>query len=441
MIMARHEDVAPRGWPPFIERLIYYMLIPELFSKVIIETALGISGRALNQPKLFFFYGLVLIDYIISAFYLGKMSFRINLSNLAFMLFMTMVVHGLIVAYCWHNGISKVFTDTVPVLVAALNIALLNTAGAFNNFDFNRLQRVVWIFATTMISVGILAVIGHRGEEITFGGSGSEPICMSVMLVSLATKPKITVWDLTLITFIIAPTVPFINRTTLAVFFVVFLFFVIPRLLREPKQLYFSVFLVIAAGAAAYAFVPPDSKVVTRITGLADKASSNSGNETGGSIGERQAEWEAVNEKLAQLGPAAQYFGYGPGGVYRVQFTGGLIPDNYSHAHFSWALFKLRYGYIGFFYLFCYTALVLANLIRHVTRRDTLSKIVAVLDIWCLVYLFTYAFFNFLVAGLQFVDANELVEAPGDNRPNRSPINNQGSNRLLKNAARREAGA
>ena len=426
MITARHGDVAPTAWPPLFERLIYYMLIPELFSKVIVETALGISGRALVQPKLFVFYGLVLIEYAISSFFLGRKSFRINMSNWAFMLFMMMIFHGLIVAFCWHNNISKVFTDTVPVLVAALNIALLNTSGAFNGFSFKRLQKAVWIFAVVMVSVGILAVIAHRGEEITFGGSGSEPICMSIMLVSLATKPKFTVWDLILVTFVIAPTVPFINRTTLAVFLIVFMFFVIPRLFRDPKQLYFSVFLLIAASAAAVAFVPPDSKVVTRITGLADKAST-SGNETGGSLYERQAEWEAINQKLAQLGPAAQYFGYGPGGVYVVQFTGGLIPENYSHAHFSWALFKLRYGYMGFLYLGCYIMLVASNLLRHALRRDSLSRLILVVDIWCIVYLFTYAFFSFLVAGLQFADTEELVQGIERDQPRRRLVSKYAS--------------
>ena len=416
MITARHDGVSQTGWPPLFERLIYYMLIPELFSKVIVETALGISGRAVVQPKLYVFYGLVLIEYAISSLSLGRKSFRVNMSNWAFMLFVIMIFHGLIVAFCWHNKPSKVFTDTVPVLVAALNIAFLNTSGAFENFSFKRLQKVVWIFAVVMVSVGILAVIVHRGQEITFGGSGSEPICMSIMLASMATKSKFTVWDLALLTFVIAPTVPFINRTTLAVFLIVFTFLVIPRLIRDPKQLYFSIFLLIAAGAAAYVFVPSDSKVVTRITGLADKASS-SGNETGGSLYERQAEWEAINEKLAHLGLAAQLFGYGPGGVYIVQFTGGLIPDNYSHAHFSWALFKLRYGYIGFVYLGCYAILVLLNILSHFRRRDSLSRLILVIDIWCIVYLFTYAFFNFLVSGLQFADTGELVRISARDQP------------------------
>ena len=398
---------AQRAFPPLFERLIYYILAPDLFARVFLEAGLNMYPPSLTQPKQWVFFLLVLLEYVLIAPTLGRRRFRINLSNLVVMLVSTMALHGLIVGLFWGNKYPKIFTDTIPVLVLAINVFLLNAEGAFVGFDFQRLSRRVFIYSVVMVIVGGVAVLAHRNSVPNFGGAESGPICLTIILVHLARKSNITVWDLLFVALIIGPTIPSTNRTTLALFLAVFGLFIMPRILMSGRQLYFFVLFAAAAAGTAYALIPSDSLIYQRVNGLAEHVTSNK-DETSGSLYERQAEWEAIKAKLSNLGPMAQYFGYGAGGVYRVQFSNGTIPENYSHAHYSWSLFRLRYGYFGFLYLFCYVMLLAINLMQHVGRKDAASRIVTVMDLWCAIFLLTYVFFNFFAAGLQFADTSEV---------------------------------
>ncbi len=49
-----------RAWPPLFERLIYYMLLPELFARVVCEALLNISPLSITQPKFWVLYTLIL---------------------------------------------------------------------------------------------------------------------------------------------------------------------------------------------------------------------------------------------------------------------------------------------------------------------------------------------------------------------------------------------
>ena len=393
-----------KAWPPLFERLIYYMLLPELFARIVCEALLNISPLSITQPKFWVLYTLIFIEYSFSLFSLGRQKFKINLSNIVFLLLITMTIHGLMIATYWGNPLIKTLTDTVPVLVTAMNVALLNREGCFKNLNFDRLARNVFIYSFLMVIVGAGAVQLGRNSIVSLGGSGGEPICLTIILVNLARKKIPTVFDIAFVAFIVGPTVVNTNRTTLAAFGFAFLIFVVPHIFRSAKQVYFSILLFGALAAAFYFLVPDDSMIYRRINGLVDHLTEEK-SEDGGSLYERQAEWEAIQAKLHNLGPAAELFGYGPGGIYLVQFT-MVIPPNYSHAHYSWAFFRLRWGYVGFLYLGIYIVLLLINFISHLLRKDILSRTIVVLDMWCIVYLFTYVFFNFLAVGLQFADTN-----------------------------------
>jgi len=56
--------VAHGAVPPLFERLIYYALLPDLFSRIILEAGLGIYWYTLIQPKLWVFYILVAIELL-----------------------------------------------------------------------------------------------------------------------------------------------------------------------------------------------------------------------------------------------------------------------------------------------------------------------------------------------------------------------------------------
>ena len=191
-------------------------------------------------------------------------------------------------------------------------------------------------------------------------------------------------------------------------------------MLKSGKQLYFIGVLVASLAIAFPVVVAPDSPIVRRIDAVVEKITGKT-EEQSGSLYERQAEWAAINEKLHALGPNAQLFGYGAGGVYIVEFTGGRIPENYSHAHYSWALFRLRYGDIGFIYLGLLTLFIIANGIKMARRKNDLSRIILILDIWSFVHLFTYVFFNFLAAGLQFADLGPDRKLPASERAGVQP--------------------
>ena len=45
--------------PPFFERLLYYILIPDLVSRIVFEFVLGIYFYNLTQPKQWMFYALL----------------------------------------------------------------------------------------------------------------------------------------------------------------------------------------------------------------------------------------------------------------------------------------------------------------------------------------------------------------------------------------------
>jgi hypothetical protein len=309
----------------------------------------------------------------------------------------------LVAGLAWGNNIAKILTDTVPVFVTACNPLLLSREEALRGFSYRRLQSFIIFYCVIMVTVGFVAVSAGRLSVVSLGGSGGGPICLTILLVWLIQKPQVTVFDLIVLSLIIAPTIPNTNRTTLAVFGIVALASLLPRVIASGKQLYFIALFVIGLGIAFPLFVPPDSPLMRRIDGLIEKVTEEK-EERSGSLYEREAEWAAINQKLRALGPNAQLFGYGAGGTYFVEFTGGVVPENYSHAHFSWSLFRLRYGDVGFVYLGLFALFIVANGVKMARRRGPLSRIILILDVWAFVYLFTYVVFNFLAAGLQFAD-------------------------------------
>ena len=76
---------------------------------------------------------------------------------------------------------------------------------------------------------------------------------------------------------------------------------------------------------------------------------------------------------------------------------------NYSNAHFGWALFYLRYGYIGFIYLLMFALLMAANIYRNVRSKNNFNRMVLILCIAGIIYIFTYMAFDIILSGIQFM--------------------------------------
>lgn len=399
--------------PPFSERLIYYLLVPDLFSRVVLEAGMGMYWYTNVQPKLWVFYGFMAIEYAYFFTQIGKMRLARGTSLLSIYLAMILVIHGAVVGFLWGNSSSKIITDTIVIFVFALNIIILNTDRAFSGFDFDRVLYFMKIYAFTMVVVGLVAVGLGKPSIVNLGGAGGGPLCLTILVLGLAESRRVSFGGLGFVLFILLMIAPNMTRTILAVFAIMVAFYVGPKIVRSAVALYVLSVVLVATPFVIPFVIPEDSPVMHRIRSLTE----DSGDEEGGSLGERREEFRAVNEKLHELGPQAEWFGYGAGGVYQPVLTNGQIPAGYSHAHYGWALFKLRYGYVGYFYLVTFGALLLSNCVRLARRKDPTGRLVFLLAIWGVFFIFTYFSFNFLIAGLQFCRPPLPNKASGRSHP------------------------
>ncbi|GJL86232.1 MAG: hypothetical protein DHS20C02_20070 [Micavibrio sp.] len=148
---------------------------------------------------------------------------------------------------------------------------------------------------------------------------------------------------------------------------------------------------------ASVSFLPDDSKTYRRITSLSEIDLT----ERTGSIGERQAEWDAIQIKLAEKGKTIEWFGLGFGGVYNVQFTHQYLVD-YGHAHYAWAWFNLRFGKSGYIYMVMLMAALLYNMVRGGFLSNRTGIFVSFLCLQGFIYCFTHVNSVFLLSGLHF---------------------------------------
>lgn len=384
--------------PPFSERLIYYLLAPDLFSRVVLEAGLGMYWYTNVQPKLWVFYGFMAIEYAFFFLRLGRVRIARNASLMSIYLAFILVIHGAAMGVFWGNSTSKVLTDTIVIFVFAFNMVILNTEDAFVGFDFQRVHFFMKIYAMTMVVVGAIAVSIGKPSIVNLGGAGGGPLCLTILILGLAQRRRVTLGSLGFVLFIVLMIAPNLTRTIMAVFALMVAFYVGPKIIRSATVLYVVTAFLVATPFILPMIVPEDSPIMRRIEGLTE----DRGADDGGSLGERAEEFRAVNEKLHELGPQAEWFGYGAGGVYQPVMTNGVIPEGYSHAHYGWALFKLRYGYTGYFYLAAFGVLLASNCLWLIRRKDPTGKMVFLLGIWGLFFIFTYFSFNFLIAGLQF---------------------------------------
>ena len=390
---------------PLFERLVYYLLLPDLFCRVFLELGVGLYWYILTQPKQWVFYGVMLIEYLFQLRSFARTRYVKTSNLMGAYLFLVMLLHGLLGGIAWANAPVKIITDSVPVLVVALNIILLARVDAFRGFKLRRLTLTVRGYSLVMVLAGTLAVSMGKPSVVSLGGSAGTPICLAVLLVTMMMKRRIAPLDVVILGLILVPIVPNLTRTTLLAFILAFSIFVAPKVFRSGVAIYASVMLVMLTAVSFPMIVPEDSPLMIRIRGtlqMADNATSSTSATGEGSLGERTAEVEAIAEEMDRRGINAHMFGLGAGGIYLVEFSGGRIPENYSHAHFGWALFKLRYGYIGYFYLGCFALLLMTNIWRTLRSPLPENRLVGMFGLWGFFFIFTYMFYNQLVAGLQF---------------------------------------
>lgn len=411
----RHgSDVRPRthalllqGVPPLFERLIYYILIPDLFARIVLEGILGQWYFGITQAKQWVFYALLALEYVIQSRALVQDRFRKDENLVVSGVMLMMLFHGVFVGLAWQNSPSRIITDSIAPFMLATNVLLLDRKQAFAGFDFQRLVRINLAYGLVMVAVGIAAVSIGRPSIVSLGGAAATAVSFTILLVSFMVKRTFSLIDLTLAGAILVPVAPNLNRTTLAVVVVCLIGIFISKIIVDGKRLYFTLVIGFVLAALVPAVLPPDSPLMRRIEGTMEYDPD----QTQGSIGERQAEFLAINDKLQRMGTAAEWFGAGHGAVYQVQLTLREVSDT-GHAHFSWALFKLRYGYVGYFYLLILGGMTVHSLVRNYRSRYAADRVISVLAMFSVAFLLTYVFGFFFLAGTQFSSARAAMAEP-----------------------------
>jgi hypothetical protein len=388
---------------PFVERLIYYIFIPEIFARVVLELGLGMYSFSLFQQKLLIFYGIMLVEYIFQAKKLVKGTFCVDQSMSAALFFCFLSIHGLLLGIGWHNKPVKIATDTIPLLVAALNIVLAAHSDSFRGFSFDRLVRLNMIFAGIMVVAGALAVKLGKPSVVSLGGAVSATLSITIIVVSLWGRKSFGIIFLLFNVAVFSLITPNFNRTTLAFLLIASTILFFKTIAVSGFRLYAFFVLIGIAVISLPIVVPADSPLGRRL----DAISSTDVRQGSGSIGERQEESAAIDAKIFQGGMLAGMIGFGHGAVYDMVFSNGYAPPDYSNAHFGWALFKLRYGYCGYLYLLIFAGFVARNIYRNAHSKTPFNRMVLIIGLASLGYIVTYMVFNIIASGIQFMHQRE----------------------------------
>lgn len=372
------------------ERIIIYIFTSFLLTSMIFEFALGQSHYEQSQNPQWIFFGLLGLDYIIS--YKKIINLRITLNPISVFAFclLVMTAHGVFVGVFNHNPPFVILNDTVPILMIALNILRMQSVSETSKpIDFT------FIAKTAITMVGFIVFFSFMAGKTTVG---STPLFYPLFAAALVALRPFPLWLVPIGLVAVALTVEDTNRTTLMFMAIVGLGYIgVTSVYNPTKSVLLGITLILCL-FTAWSALPDGSQTQLRILGLANIDL----NKRTGSIGERQAERDAIAVKLEKAGTTTQWVGAGFGALYQVKFTHKYVKD-YGHAHYSWAWFNLRFGKIGQFYLVLLLSALLFNGIRSFQQRTTVGIFVSFMCLIGLIYSFTHVNSILLLSGLHFV--------------------------------------
>ena len=388
-------------WPTFFERLIYYFLLPDIFAKIVYEIVFRVPAITVNQPKQFMFYGLVALEYLIFALRRGSLRPVWSQINPVLILLTVMIFHGVVIGLWWGNPLQRTIIDTVNVFVVVANMIILSDPTKIADTAFDRIFTVNRVYAVLMVSLSVVAMAVNSSSVIALGGSTASAISISlifteILLIRSFNSRSLLQAAIGLV--MLAATVQGWNRTTLVFVLVATILILVRRVGKTPFRVAYVAMGAVMTCILTFAMLPQDSALARRISGLEDVDLSS----RTGSIGEREAESDAVSDKITALGLPGILFGAGHGAAYDVKYTWEW-KLNYSNAHYGWVLFYLRYGSLGYVYLTLWIVALLFGLARTWRSSNPASVLVCMLSIWNIGYLGTYGYFSFFIAGVPFV--------------------------------------
>lgn len=366
------------------ERLVVYLLFSKLIASFYAEILLGQSLYSYPRASQWIFFFLLATDYIVTYKKVLLLNFSINLQSLFSLLLLVMIAHGIFVGFVNKNHIFEIFNDTVPLLMIAINILRMQSFGEPNNINLKRLLTISsWISL-----LQILTSVGS-GWPLPFSF-----IYFSIFITAILTSERVSKYQVLIFLVYCVLALPDWNRTTLISVLIIIFSILIKSILSKPLKALFIAGVTIIVIGLLQTTIPDDSRLRARLNSNIDFSSRT------GSVGERQAEWEAIKTTLKQKGIFYEWCGLGMGGTYTVKFTHKYNED-YGHAHYSWAWFTLRFGNLGLIYM-TFLFYLLIYIAKDIMMADGLKILMALLAIFSIFYMFTYVNGVWLTSGLIF---------------------------------------
>lgn len=379
------------------ERIIVYIFCSHFLVKLIFEFILGEWSFVQSQNQQWIFYGFLGLDYLFSYRKILNIKITINPMSILAFVFLIMIFHGLLVGIVSKNPPFIILNDTVPILMIFLNILRMQS---FEEISEPINIRFLFLFCIviTFISSGIsfLAVLGGKPSDTAVIAS---PIYFPLLFAGffLLNRPIPKIYVLMgIITLLLA--IPEMNRTTLTFVLIVLAVYSIIKIVSSPAKGVFILLIIVIFGSLFWALVPEDSRTYQRISNIGEIDLSR----RTGSIGERQAEWDAIKLKLNASGETIDFLGLGFGGTYDVKFTHQYLTE-YGHAHYSWAWFNLRYGKLGYLYLIIFLFCLFYNSFRCFSIFNATDLFLSLLCLMGILYCATHVNSVFLQSGIHFL--------------------------------------
>lgn len=378
------------------ERIVLYTLLSVILQKFYAEILLGEAVFYHPQIKQWIFFSLLTIDYLFSVPKLLRVKFQLNAMSLFAFLCIFMILHGTVVGILNQNRPFVIFNDIVPFLMVAFNILRMTSLEENKKeIDLKKLLRSISIvmamstfISSTLFFIGITSKATYAFDTI---------YC-SAFFAFLFSGVKIPKFDIFAFIYCAMFAITQTNRTTMLFLLLIAGLLFGKLFFRNYLKGIGALVAILVTLGTIFVSLPEDSGTYQRIMGISkiDLSART------GSVGERQAEWEAVDDKLRTMGPIAELTGLGMGGTYDVTFTHQINKD-YGHAHYSWVWFKMRFGQIGYLYLIIFIAMLLYNASQHWQYKKPFNLMVCFLCLFSCLYLVTYVNAIFLLSGLQFI--------------------------------------
>lgn len=379
------------------DRLVIYIFLSELAVKVVFELLLGQWWYETVPYKQYIFYTLMLLDYVICLPRIARIEIKTNYMSMFLLLFLFVIVQGIFVGLMRHNHSFEIFNDSLPLVFLVLNaLRMQSLSERPNQIDFSFLLKFSTILGLAICLTGYAAVSLGLPAISSLGGLPGGiyfPLIFSAIIAGA--RPSLP--TLIAFTIILTLTISNMNRTTLIFILCITGYITYLNFRKSPVYGITLCLAVCFAFSMVWFTLPKESGIHTRIIGLTELNFSA----TKGSVGERGQEFRAINQKLDYEGEIFKWVGLGHGALYEVSLTHEFKKD-YGHAHYSWAMFKLRYGYLGYIYLFLMAMVLMINAYKNWNRYVPSSLLISLICVQCLLYLGTYVNFVFLLSGLPF---------------------------------------